>query len=127
MPRARQSVWPSPASDLRRWRENVRTSCGASAQHTGWADQTDGIRPPGVPVGTVEPRHELDVLPDGVASIAADLLDCIAAEEAEGPGHDHQRVETAPRDAADEEGTDVLDGLEAGEQAARQPMPKTRP
>ena len=67
----------------------------------------------------VQPQHQLGVLADRRRVIAADLDADVAPEEPERAGDDQQHAALRPADAAAEEGAQVLDDLQVGEQVAR--------
>ncbi len=75
----------------------------------------------------VQPQHQLGVLADGGRVIAADLDADVAPEEPEGAGDDQQHAALRPADAAAEEGAQVLDDLQVGEQVARRAHPGQAP
>ena len=69
----------------------------------------------------VNPGHELHVLADGRRVEAADLDQRRPAENAESARHDHHGTERFPAHAAEQEGAQVFDDLDEGEEIPRQP------
>ncbi len=75
----------------------------------------------------MQPQHELGVLADGRRVIAPDLDADVAPEEPERARDDQQHAALRPADAAAEEGTQVLDDLQVGEQVSRRAHPGKTP
>src|SRR5207245_6805189 len=71
------------------------------------------------PQMTVQAHDEVQVLHDARCVVPADGDEVFLAEQSEGAGDDEATAEAVPAEAAEQEGAQVLDHLDAGEEAVR--------
>src|SRR5215212_4509045 len=71
----------------------------------------------------LEAQYQLHILADGVVQIAAGGDDCFALKQAERSGDDDVPAESVPAEPAEQECAQILDHLNAGEQAGRHSGP----
>ena len=83
--------------------------------HLGPGPGPGGVRH--LPAGPVDGHGEVGVLGQGVGADAADLVERLPTEGADGPGHDHDATERLVHPAVEVAAHDVLDVLPAAEQA----------
>jgi hypothetical protein len=93
--------------------------------HLGPADrlgnELDAIVLPEVAEVAVELDDQLHVLADSAVAVASDRHRRLALEQAEGAGDDRQRLHRAQRQPGHQEGAQIFDDLDEGEEVSRQP------
>ena len=67
----------------------------------------------------MQPHDEVHVLDDALQSVAADRQQVFLAEQPERAGDHEAAAEPVPAEPAEQEGPEILDHLNAGEEASR--------